>query len=486
MSFMSEPRTNQTRPAARSHEDLWGAIPAVLLALAWGAFGLMLLTAHPVHTRDYYTALAAKALAGRDFKTARVASQRLLLSWPDTDREKNEYNLALALFGLGQNQAGGALLNLAAPVDQPGYAPAQLLLAHFMLTQQQVTEPLRRQAELHLNQVQDAGTNLDEARALLGQIEFQRGDWETAKSNLLAAVTTRPDAGLMLAVIARKAGDTNAVWQWSGVALDYYYNRVTKATADDPPDRLGWAQTLSLRENYAEGIQLLLDGVRQSGATVYAPALGELYAYSAAKLARDEPDNLAARLKLLQSGLGFQPQDIRLLAPLLALTSPHATNSAATRQNLASAVADDAAAPLAHLLLGNLAAENGDDHTARQEITQAFQLSPKLKVVANNLVLLLVLTKDPDLSRALALVQPLVTTLPNQPDFRNTRGQIYVKQGRWAAAVDDLEFALPQVLDKSATHAALAQAYAQLGMSALAAEHARLAREPAAPAPREP
>jgi len=189
---------------------------------------------------------------------------------------------------------------------------------------------------------------------------------------------------------------------------------------------------------------------------------------------------------LLQSGLGFQPQDIRLLAPLLALTSPHATNSAATRQNLASAVADDAAAPLAHLLLGNLAAENGDDHTARQEITQAFQLSPKLKVVANNLVLLLVLTKDPDLSRALALVQPLVTTLPNQPDFRNTRGQIYVKQGRWAAAVDDLEFALPQVLDKSATHAALAQAYAQLGMSALAAEHARLAREPAAPAPREP
>ena len=38
-----------------------------------------------------------------------------------------------------------------------------------------------------------------------------------------------PDAGLMLAIIARKAGDTNEMEHWSGVALDYYYNRVTKA-----------------------------------------------------------------------------------------------------------------------------------------------------------------------------------------------------------------------------------------------------------------
>jgi len=96
---------------------------------------------------------------------------------------------------------------------------------------------------------------------------------------------------------------------------------------------------------------------------------------------------------------------------------------------------------------------------------------------------LLVLTKQPDLTRALALVQPMVEVMPNQPDFRNTRGQIYVKLGKWAAAVDDLEYALPLVLDKSATHTALAEAYQNLGMSALAAEHARLAHSPAPAGP---
>ena len=481
---MSTVRTIKMWFASRPQGELWGALPAVLLGLAWAAFGLMLLFTHPDRIREYYGATAIRALAVRDYKTARVASQRHLLSWPDDAREQNEYELALAWFGLGQNQAGAAMLNLAAPVDQPGYAPAQLLLARYLLNWPHMTEPLRQQAERHLNHFLDQGTNTGEAHEMLGQIEFQRGEWAAAQTNLLAAVATQPDAGLLLAVLARKAGDTNAMEHWSGVALDYYYGRVTKAAADDPPDRLGWAQTLSIRENYPEAIHLLEAGVKQSGVAVYAPALAELYAYWAAKVAREEPDNLAGQLKLLQQGLAYQPQDFRLLEPLLALSQPAGADLTSARQILTNVREDQSAvAPLAQLLLAMDAAEVGDTGVAASAYARAFQQDPSLKVVANNLVLLLVLTKQPDLTRALALVQPMVEVMPNQPDFRNTRGQIYVKLGKWAAAVDDLEYALPLVLDKSATHTALAEAYQNLGMSALAAEHARLAHSPAPAGP---
>jgi Tfp pilus assembly protein PilF len=477
---MSITRTIKTWLGTRPCGELWGALPALLLGLAWAAFGVLLLSSHPARTRDYYAAVATKALATRDFKTARVASQRHLLSWPNAAREQTGYELSQALLGLGQDQAGGALLNLAAPLDQPGYAPAQLLLARYLLSQTKVTEPLRQQAELHLNYALDQTNLASVAHEMLGQLQFQRGEWAAARTNLLAAVDTQPEAGLMLAIIARKAGDTNEMEHWSGVALDYYYNRVTKATADDPPARLGWAQTLSIRENYAEAIQLLEAGVKQSGVAVYAPALAELYAYWAAKLAREEPENLAPWLELLRQGLVYQPQDFRLLEPLLALSSPGAAATTPPAA-LTNVLTNSEVAPLAHLLLANDAAENGDAAEATREFTQALEPAPDLKVVANNLILLLVLTKQPDLPRALALVQPLVAAYPSQPDFRNTRGQIFAAQGKWADAVDDLEYALPLVRDPAATHLALARVYHNLGMPALAAEHERLARPPTNP-----
>jgi Tfp pilus assembly protein PilF len=74
-----------------------------------------------------------------------------------------------------------------------------------------------------------------------------------------------------------------------------------------------------------------------------------------------------------------------------------------------------------------------------------------------------------------------VDKYPNEPDVRNTRGTILVKLGRWEEGVKDLEFALPQLRVKGQTHASLALAYRNLGMSQLAAEHERLARELSAP-----
>ena len=68
---------------------------------------------------------------------------------------------------------------------------------------------------------------------------------------------------------------------------------------------------------------------------------------------------------------------------------------------------------------------------------------------------------------------------PDTPGFRETRGQILVRMGRWQQAVTDLEFALPSQVSKRGTHKALAEAYRGLNLRDLAAEHERRASEPA-------
>jgi predicted Zn-dependent protease len=98
--------------------------------------------------------------------------------------------------------------------------------------------------------------------------------------------------------------------------------------------------------------------------------------------------------------------------------------------------------------------------------------------VANNMATLLTLSTPPELDRALAIIQSVVTNTPANPEFRDTRGQILLKLGRYQEAITDLEFALPSLKPAANTHKALAEAYQALGLSELAQEHLRLAKIP--------
>jgi predicted Zn-dependent protease len=92
--------------------------------------------------------------------------------------------------------------------------------------------------------------------------------------------------------------------------------------------------------------------------------------------------------------------------------------------------------------------------------------------------MLLTMDTPPDLERALAIIQSVLTNAPGNPEFRDTRGKILLKLGRYQDAITDLEYALPSLGAAINTHRALAQAYEPLGLSQLVQEHLRLAGAP--------
>ena len=108
----------------------------------------------------------------------------------------------------------------------------------------------------------------------------------------------------------------------------------------------------------------------------------------------------------------------------------------------------------------------------------AFKAAPQMPYVANNMAMLLTLDTPPDLDQALAIIQSVLTNSPGNPGFRDTRGKILLKLGRYQEAITDLEFALPSLKSANSTHKALAEAYQALGLSLLAEEHLRLAEIP--------
>ena len=89
----------------------------------------------------------------------------------------------------------------------------------------------------------------------------------------------------------------------------------------------------------------------------------------------------------------------------------------------------------------------------------------------NNLAWVLLQNPNPPLEKALAASNKALAVSPKDFRFRQTRGEIFLKLGRWKEAVDDLEYALNGAPDATTIHQSLAQAYEALGNQELASVH---------------
>jgi len=132
----------------------------------------------------------------------------------------------------------------------------------------------------------------------------------------------------------------------------------------------------------------------------------------------------------------------------------------------------------AHFALGLDAWVRGDTDAARIHLEQAARLAPTGPAIANNLAWVLAHGPNPDLSRALSLVELALDRQPRDPQYRGTRGSILVRLGRWKDALPDLETALTKDPNDRDLHGDLAVVYERLGLPDMAAGHREHAAGP--------
>ena len=228
-------------------------------------------------------------------------------------------------------------------------------------------------------------------------------------------------------------------------------------------------------EDYPAAFAIVEAGWRDYDNKIYLYPLGQICALWADSLAKTRPGDLASRFSLIQRGLECAPQNELLLQQLISLTHQQGPEAVGARAALTRMLTEGKATGVLHFALGIDAWQRGQSEEARQHFTLAYENTPQLPSVANNMAMILSLGDQPDLPRALAIIESVLVKFPNNPNFRETRGEILARSGRWREAVTDLEFALPNLAAKGAAHKALAEAYAGLGLRELADEHKRQA-----------
>ncbi len=453
----------------------WG-IPAIVGCAAWLVFGIGLAAWKPREIQARYDGIAARALAAKDFETARVASQRLLVLGAEP-RRKHLFDLALALGGQGKDKEAVALLGNIAPSDKPGFLPAHLFVAQTLLAKTNVTLQEIGTAEQHLKQVVAFDPKSVEANELLGRIYVRLGRWELAEKHLSEVVLARPETSLLLAAVLKAQGDSLAARSWAERAAKYHREKVEASKVDLPANRLAWADAMAMLEDYSAAFIILEAGWRQYENKTYLSPMGEVCGLWVEAVARTRPGDLASQITLTQRGLECAPQNETLLRHLIQLTHLEGPEAAQARATLGAMLTQGKATAILHFALGVDAWQHGQAAEARKHLALAYEIAPHLPYVANNMAMILAVGDKPDLARALAIIQSVLEKFPNNPSFRETRGEILARSGRPQEAIADLEFALPLLASKRATHTALAEAYRALGLRDLAASHQRLAGE---------
>ena len=188
------------------------------------------------------------------------------------------------------------------------------------------------------------------------------------------------------------------------------------------------------------------------------------------------------RLALIRQALSIRPNDPEALVRLVEFTDGPADaagpgEAAASRELLETLLARGEVPAAVHLALGARAWGGDDADAAVWHLERAYDLDPSLGVVANNLAWVLAHRDEPDLDRALRLIDSVTDRWPTVPTYRDTRGEVLHLLSRDEEALTELERALGGGLDDPRLHRTLAEVLEALGRESLAARHRRLAGE---------
>ena len=180
-------------------------------------------------------------------------------------------------------------------------------------------------------------------------------------------------------------------------------------------------------------------------------------------------------MRLLVRACQLKPNDQEAIVRLSERAQDAGATGHQARQAILDLLQQNQAPQLLYAIVGTQAAERGDYETAAKHLRIACQKDPQDAQSLNNLAWALLQMGEGHYDEGLSFASKALSIKPQEPMYRETRGQLLLRMGRYEQAVDDLEYALNGLVDSTELHRLLAQAYEQLGQSELAQAHRRSA-----------
>lgn len=375
--------------------------------------------------------------------------------------------------------------------DQSDDARAHVWLAQAALEGRLTVDDPLAYAKHHLNQLLEEQPNHQQAHYFYAQLFLRMNDLDNAIRHLEPIANQLPELRMQLASLYYLRGDQARSRMLAKEAADLLEQQIRDRQTTDVTIWLRLADSYILLKDFERAVSTLKQALTKFENDPCRHALARAYVLWSDNVIAQNPENVGRRMELLQEALQVAPDQPLALQRIVEISGGDGPAAQEAKAQLQQALADGRGTAVVHFALGTLEASKGNMDAALRHLDQAHAANPHTAVTLNNLAFVIAHSASPDLERALNVSNQAIRIGPNVASFRETRGQILTKMGRYADAITDLEFALPKISRVSTRiqiHQSLATCYRELGDADLARIHeekaAQLERElPAVIAP---
>lgn len=455
----------------RQLKQLLWALPTLLVLLpillamtwtkVWGTEG--------VATR--YKAAVAAAMDKQEYELVRLYERKLAQLGVNT--QLTDFNTAVALER--GDKFGEALerMKLLAPENAPGYPQA-----HFWIIQQLLSHKLEVSEEenhrllgIHLKHLRTLGVRGPEIQPLEAFWLAQEGKLQEAINLIKPLVVHSPEAAIMSMEFNLQLQNFAEAAEAARAIRVHFSDKARKGIATSARQLQSWA--------IAEG--LLGDTVAQQ-----AVVRQWLDTDPENKTAKEILADLCQRQ--FKQSIRVPNPDIERLANMFVEAAQLTQNPQRLQNDVVNLYRLRPVVPAANSILkeivgspkttspileaiGTAAAGEGEVNEAKTYLKLAIDKDPQNSIAWNNYAWVLLQGSGSNLSEALEAVNKALAIKPDDFRFRETRGQILVRQKKWREAIPDLEYAVNGMPDSTEIHQSLASAYEATGQNQLAQVH---------------
>jgi tetratricopeptide (TPR) repeat protein len=464
------------------------AAPPFLLFCALLATGI----AESARTEEYqnrYLGALDRAYEKSDFTSANIYFTKLREIGYNANSNARFIGAVLDIRA-GRTEAGHKALDEIAPANHTGFRPAHLWRAQQILSKE-LSEADQNEVRHHLQSA--LGEEADEVwiRTSLAKICIKQKDYRTALGQLIQVVERQPELNILLGEVHEKLDNKDSFTAAMRNAVEHFLTQLQR-DPNNTNTRVTLAMIYYKLNDLELALQTIADGLELENPD---PALrGHLSKLLVARFDQvtqqqaEGSGGVVTQLSLLQQAIEMNSANPMVVMRLRSLMENNdAEARIAATEILNRMLAAGQSAGTVHFILGTHAVNSGDTQSAKLHFERSYEEfgsqgdHPEVPSLLNNLAWIM-MQEDKDLNNAVELVSQGISLLEDEDRrlamMRETRGQLLMRTGEWKLAISDLEFVLPRLqTGQTEIHKLLAEAYRNLGQTAIAAEHERMASE---------
>ena len=409
-----------------------------------------------------YAKEVQEAMEKGDFELAKTCFSRLMKDQELSKPQRLQYMIVLD--ETGERERAEAILDEMAPDDGLGFAPAHRIKAlriAFSRKDKNVPIPLEK-LEKHLRLSRDTTPMIQQAWAL-----YYKSVDKPDKAIKALEKAAEQDPTFFIA-IARYQGELNRPEDQLDT-LRSAEQQFERMLDEDPMNsKLRWLLANSIaKQNRLDDAETILEKGLEINPDVAIRKANAEFSVVRHNLEKAGKNRIGKRINYLFRALRADPNHLPIYEGLIKLANEgdsEGDNFVRVRNQLNRLIAADEPNPLAHFALSDILWQHGEFEKATVHLELAHKIEPRFTIVLNNLAWVLAHQNPPKLERALELSKQAVEAKPNNSQYHDTLGTIYLKMENYVDAAAQFELALKGLDDGVAVRKKLVTVYTKLDM----------------------